>query len=146
MYFYQEPLQEFSWSLRLTLEDLFHFVIIFLILPVFPYSLRLIYPCSSEQVGSFSTSSNFLVSLFMRLLISVYFEVLFKNSPCMLGKVLLIPKNYRMLRSVFCDAFRVLNFTWISSPKDESSISGRLSISISFGNSRLSLLAALKFF
>ena len=82
----------------LAFEGLFDFVIVFLILPVFQYSSRLIYPwinclCSSEKVGSFSTFSNILVSLFMRLLISVNFEVLFKSSPCMLCKALLIPKN-----------------------------------------------------
>ena len=43
---------------------------------------------------------------------------------------------------VFCDASRVL--TGISSTKDESSSRGILSISISVGNSRLSLVAALK--
>ena len=34
--------------------------------------------------------------------------------------------------------------TWISSTKDKSSIGGMLSISISVGNSPLSLVAALK--
>ena len=78
----------------------------------------------------------------MRLLISVNFEVLFKSSPCMLCKDLSIPKNSHMSRLVFCDASRVL--TEISSTKDESSSRGIFSISISVGNSCLSLIAALK--
>ena len=58
-----------------------------------------------------------------------------------------------MLRSVFCDTSRVLTcdtsrvLTCDTSrvlTKDESFISGILSISISVGNSRLSLVAALK--
>ena len=90
----------------------------------------------------FHYSFNFLVSLFMRLLISVNFEVLFRNSPCMLYQALLIPKNSRMSRSVFCDASRVS--TLISSTKDERSSRGILSISISVSNSCPSLVAALK--
>ena len=62
----------------------------------------------SEQLRSFSTSSNVLVSLLMRLSISVSFEVLFKSSPCMLCKTLSIPKNSRISRSVYCDASCVL--------------------------------------
>ena len=66
----------------------------------------------------------------------------FKSSPCMFCKALLIPKNSRMSRSLFCDASRIL--TLISSTKDERSSRGILSISISVGNSCLSLAAALK--
>ena len=46
-----------------------------------------------------------------------------------------------MSESVFCDAFRVL--TWTFSTKDESSSSGILSISKSVGNLALGLLAAI---
>ena len=66
----------------------------------------------------------------------------FKSSPCMFCKASLIPKNSRMSRSLFCDASRIL--TSISSTKDERSSRGILSISISVGNSCLSLVAALK--
>ena len=45
-------------------------------------------------------------------------------------------------KGVFYDVSHVL--TWISSTKDESLISGILSVSISFGNSHLSLVGALK--
>ena len=77
-------------------------------------------------------------------LISVYFEVWFASSPCIVCKAWSIPRNSRISRSVFCNASRVL--AWISLTKDESSISGMLSFSISFGNSCLSLVAALKDF
>ena len=80
----------------------------------------------------------------MRSLISVSFDILFKNSLFMPCRALLILKSSRMLRSVFCDASRVLTLT--SSTKDESSARGILSISYSVGNSRLSLVAALKGF
>ena len=59
----------------------------------------------------------------------------------MLCRALLIPENYRMSRSVFCDASRVL--IQISLTSVESSSRGILSISKSVGNSRLNLLAAL---
>ena len=60
----------------------------------------------------------------------------------MLCKGLSIHKISCMSRSVFCDASRVL--TQISSTKDQSSSWGILAISISVGNSRLSLVAALE--
>ena len=60
----------------------------------------------------------------------------------MLCRALLIPKNSHISRSVFCDASRVS--TWISPAKDESSSGGILSISMSIGNSPLSLVAALR--
>ena len=60
----------------------------------------------------------------------------------MLCRVLSIPKKSRISRSVFCDASRVL--AWISSTKDKNFSSGIFSISKSVGNSRLSLVAALK--
>ena len=60
----------------------------------------------------------------------------------MVCKSVSIHKSPLISRSVFCDAPRVL--AGISSTKDESSISGILSISVSVGNSRLSLVAALK--
>ena len=59
----------------------------------------------------------------------------------MFCRALLIPENYRMSRSVFCDASRVL--IQISLTSVESSSRGILSISKSVGNSRLNLLAAL---
>ena len=57
-------------------------------------------------------------------------------------KIILYQDKYFVIsRLVFCDASCVL--TWIPFYKDESSISGILSISISIGNSPLSLDAAL---
>ena len=53
-----------------------------------------------------------------------WFEMLFTSSPCMGCKALLVSKNSHIPRSAFCDASRVL--TWISSTKDETSISGTL--------------------
>ena len=78
----------------------------------------------------------------MRLSISVNFDILFKNSPIIFCKTLLIPKNYLLSRSVFCDPSRVL--TLISSTKDKSSSRVMLSISMYVGNSLVSLAATLK--
>ena len=78
MYLDQEPLQWFALFLQLVSEGLCDFVTVFLALAVFEDLSRLVYPCttnclcSSVSVGSFPTSSNFFVlSLWMRLLISV---------------------------------------------------------------------------
>ena len=78
----------------------------------------------------------------MLSLISVKFEALFGSSPCMVCKTLLIPKDFCISKSVVCDASLVL--TWISSAKNESSLSGILSISVPVGNSRLGFVRALK--
>ena len=120
------------------LENLCNFVTVFPALAVF-----LVF--RSSNVSPYkcdSTSSNFLVSPWIRLLISVSLEVLFKSSPCMLCEALSIPKNCRMSRLVLDDASRVL--AEMSSTNDKSSSSGMLSISKSVGNSLLSLVAALK--
>ena len=58
-------------------------------------------------------------------------------------KALLIPQNSGISRSVFCDGSH-LSVEMLHEFKDESSIIGILSISISFGNSQLSLIVALK--
>ena len=63
------------------------------------------------------------------------------SSSCMAGEALSILKSSCISRSAICDASRVS--TWICSGKDESSISGTLSISMSVGNQRLNLIAAL---
>ena len=63
------------------------------------------------------------------------------SSPRMAGEALSTLKSSCMSWSAFCDASRVL--TWICSGKDESSMSGTLSISMSVGNQRLNLIAAL---
>ena len=52
--------------------------------------------CSSESVGSFSTSSNFLVSLFMRFLISLNFECYLRVHP------VFFVKPYRSLKILAC--------------------------------------------
>ena len=78
----------------------------------------------------------------MHLPISVNFDSLFANSPCMVCKTLSVPKNSCISRSGFCDASRL--FTWTSFAKDESSISSILSISLSVGNSCPFLVTALK--
>ena len=83
-----------------------------------------------------------MVSLLLRLLTSINLDVLFKSSPGIRWKALIIPRNCRISRSVFCDASHVL--ARISSTKNESSSSGMLSISKSVGNSRLSLVATVK--
>ena len=57
-------------------------------------------------------------------------------------KDLSIPKTSHISGSVLCDASRVLKR--MSSPYDESSISGTVSISPFVGNPRLSLVAALR--
>ena len=98
--------------------------------------------CFSEEVGSFSTSFKFLLSFFILLSISTNFEVLFTSSPCIDCKASLIPRKFCKTKSVFCDVSCVL--IWTFSTKDESSVSGTLSISVFVDNSRLSLIAALK--
>ena len=52
------------------------------------------------------------------------------------------PRNSAIPRSVFSYSSRVL--TWISSAKDEVSISRTFSISVSVGNSHLNFVAALE--
>ena len=93
-------------------EDLFGFVIVFVDLPVFRYlnPLTCLYTTAfvhRNKWDHYLLPLTFL-SLLVRLFISANFKVLFKNSPCMLCKALSIPKNYRMSKSVFCDAYRVL--------------------------------------
>ena len=79
-----------------------------LALPVFRYLGRLIYLCITALAHQ-NKWDHFLllVSLFIRLLISVNFDVLFKSPPCIPFKALSIPKDSCMSRSVFCDASRV---------------------------------------
>ena len=92
-------------------EGLFDFAMKFLSLLHFQCSNRLIYPCKTaffirisriifHFLYVFDISFDAFVNLFN-------FDVLFNSSPYMLYKALSIPKNFRMSRSVFCDASHV---------------------------------------
>ena len=78
----------------------------------------------------------------MHLLISVNCEVLFKSSPRMLWKALSIPKKFLHIKVSILWCFSYLNMSIFY--KRRKLLQGILSISISVGNSCLSLVAALK--
>ena len=110
----------------------FGFVIVFRALLVFSLHLYIASFVLQNKYDHFQHFLNFVPSFLMSLSISAYFELLSCSLLCRDCKALLLLKYFCISRSVFCNAFQVL--TWISSAKDESSISDTLSIFMSVGN------------